>query len=147
MLFNLWYSTQTWRPPSFWTSITGDNRAVWLLNHSSSLHVSHHAFHICCCVKSESVWRLTNGPRFVGVNPILHPICVPIYHSCCKDVLKMAADSINKIQKDNIMTVVHDLYYPPDIIWVIKSGRMGCVGHVASVGEKRNTYMVLVGKP
>jgi len=59
----------------------------------------------------------------------------------------MAADPMDKVKKGNIMAVVHDLYYPPDIILVIKSGRMGCVGHVASVGEKRNAYMVSVGKP
>jgi len=28
MSFNLWYSTQTWRPPSFWTSTTGDNQVL-----------------------------------------------------------------------------------------------------------------------
>jgi len=28
MSFNLWYSTQTWRPPSFWTSTTGDDQVL-----------------------------------------------------------------------------------------------------------------------
>jgi len=35
---------------------------------------------------------------------------------CCKDILKMAVDPMDKDQKGNIMAVVHDLYYPPDII-------------------------------
>jgi len=47
----------------------------------SSLHVSHHAIHICFLVESESVLRLTNEPQFAGVNPVLHPICVAICHS------------------------------------------------------------------
>jgi hypothetical protein len=39
------------------------------------------------------------------------------------------------------------LYSLPDIIRVIKSRRMEWIGHVACVGEKRNTYKVLVGEP
>jgi hypothetical protein len=35
----------------------------------------------------------------------------------------------------------------PNIIHMIKSGRMGWVGHVAHIGEMRNAYSVLVGKP
>jgi hypothetical protein len=34
----------------------------------------------------------------------------------------------------------------PDIIRVIKSRRMRWVGHVASIGERRGAYRVLVGK-
>jgi hypothetical protein len=30
---------------------------------------------------------------------------------------------------------------------MIKSGRMRWAGHVARVGEKRNAYRILVGKP
>jgi hypothetical protein len=30
---------------------------------------------------------------------------------------------------------------------MIKSRRMRCVGHVARIGEKRNAYRILVGKP
>jgi hypothetical protein len=33
------------------------------------------------------------------------------------------------------------------IITMIKSRRMRCTGHVARIGEKRNTYRILVGKP
>ena len=35
----------------------------------------------------------------------------------------------------------------PNIIRVIKSGRMRWAGHVACMGEKRGAYRVLVGKP
>jgi len=41
----------------------------------------------------------------------------------------------------------NDLYSSPNIIWVIKSRRMRCVGHVAHIGERRGAYMVLEGKP
>jgi hypothetical protein len=36
---------------------------------------------------------------------------------------------------------------PPDIIRQIKSRRTWWAGHVARMGERRNVYRVLVGKP
>jgi hypothetical protein len=42
---------------------------------------------------------------------------------------------------------LHDLYSSPSIITVVKSRRMRWVGHVARMGEKRNVYRLLVGKP
>jgi hypothetical protein len=42
---------------------------------------------------------------------------------------------------------LHNLYSSPDIIKQIKSRRMRWVGHVARMGEGRNVYRVLVGKP
>jgi hypothetical protein len=41
----------------------------------------------------------------------------------------------------------HNLFSFPDIIRQIKSRRMGWEGHVACMGEGRNMYRVLVGKP
>jgi hypothetical protein len=42
---------------------------------------------------------------------------------------------------------LHNLYTPPDIIRQIKSRRIRWAGHVARMGEGRNVYRVLVGKP
>jgi hypothetical protein len=42
---------------------------------------------------------------------------------------------------------LHNLYSSSDIIRQIKSKRMRWVGHVTRVGEGRNVYRVLVGKP
>jgi hypothetical protein len=39
------------------------------------------------------------------------------------------------------------LYSSPDIIRQIKSRRMRCAGHVARMGQEREVYRVLVGKP
>jgi hypothetical protein len=42
---------------------------------------------------------------------------------------------------------LHDLYSSPSIIRIIKARRMKWAGHVARMGEKRNAYRLLVGKP
>jgi hypothetical protein len=42
---------------------------------------------------------------------------------------------------------LYALYSSPNIIRVIKSGRLRWAGHVACVGARRGTYRVLVGKP
>jgi hypothetical protein len=42
---------------------------------------------------------------------------------------------------------IRDLYSSPSIITIIKSRRMRWTGHVARMGEKRNAYRLLVGKP
>jgi hypothetical protein len=42
---------------------------------------------------------------------------------------------------------LRDLYSSPSIIRIIKSRRMRWAGHVPRMGEKRNAYRLLVGKP
>jgi hypothetical protein len=42
---------------------------------------------------------------------------------------------------------LHNLYSSPSIIRIINSRRMRWAGHVAGMGEKRNVYRLLVGKP
>jgi hypothetical protein len=42
---------------------------------------------------------------------------------------------------------LHNLYSLQSIIRMIKSRRMRFAGHVAQMGEKRNTYRLLIGKP
>jgi hypothetical protein len=48
-----------------------------------------------------------------------------------------------KLQNEEL----HDLSSWPSIIRIIKSRRMRWAGHVARMGEKRNMYRLLVGKP
>jgi hypothetical protein len=43
--------------------------------------------------------------------------------------------------------VLHILYSSPNIIRQIKSRRMRWAGHVTRIGEDRNVYRVLMGKP
>jgi hypothetical protein len=42
---------------------------------------------------------------------------------------------------------LHKLYSSPNIIRMVKSRRMRWAEHVAGMGEKRNAYRILVGKP
>jgi hypothetical protein len=42
---------------------------------------------------------------------------------------------------------LHNLYSSPNIIRMIKSRRIRWTGHVARMGETRNAYRILVGKP
>ena len=42
---------------------------------------------------------------------------------------------------------LNDLYCSPNIVKVIKWRRMRWAGHVVSMGEEREVYRVLVGKP
>jgi hypothetical protein len=42
---------------------------------------------------------------------------------------------------------LHDLYSSPSIIRIMKSRRMRWMGHVARMGENRNAYRLLMGKP
>jgi hypothetical protein len=51
--------------------------------------------------------------------------------------------SWRKLHKEEI----RDLNSPPSIIRIIKLRIMRWAGHVARMGEKRNMYRLLVGKP
>jgi hypothetical protein len=42
---------------------------------------------------------------------------------------------------------LHNFYASPNIIRVIKSRKMRLMEHVARIGEMRNAYKILVGKP
>jgi hypothetical protein len=42
---------------------------------------------------------------------------------------------------------LHNLYSLPSIIRILKSKRMRWAVHLAKIGEKRNAYSILMGKP
>ena len=48
-----------------------------------------------------------------------------------------------KLHKEEL----NDLYFSPSIVRMIKSKRMRWAEHVGRMGEKRDVYRVLVGKP
>jgi hypothetical protein len=52
----------------------------------------------------------------------------------------------NKWQEVGENCTIHNLYSSPDISRMLKTKRMRWAGHVAHMGEKRNTYRILMGK-
>jgi hypothetical protein len=42
---------------------------------------------------------------------------------------------------------LYELYFLPNVVWVVKSRRMRWAVHVARMGEGRGVHRVLVGKP
>jgi hypothetical protein len=42
---------------------------------------------------------------------------------------------------------LHNLYFLPNISRMIKSRKMGWAGHATRMGEERNAYGILLGKP
>jgi hypothetical protein len=53
------------------------------------------------------------------------------------------AGELRKLNNEEL----RDLYSSPSIIRIIKEKRMKWVRYVAQMGEKRNAYRFLVGKP
>jgi hypothetical protein len=48
-----------------------------------------------------------------------------------------------KLHKEEL----RDLYSSPSMIRIIKSRRMRWTGHVTQMGERRNAYRLMAGKP
>jgi hypothetical protein len=58
-----------------------------------------------------------------------------------------AAHLIITVTKSGDNEELHNLYSSPNIIRMIKLRIIRLAGHVARLGEKRNAYRILVGKP
>jgi hypothetical protein len=68
-------------------------------------------------------------------NMVLRRICGPRRDEVTGDWRKLHNEEL------------HNLYSSPNIIRMIKSRRVRGTGHVARMGEKRDAYRILVGKP
>jgi hypothetical protein len=51
------------------------------------------------------------------------------------------------LPKACVFEELHNLYFSPNIIRMIKSRRMRWAGHVARIGEARHAYRILLVKP
>jgi hypothetical protein len=56
-------------------------------------------------------------------------------------------DEVTGVRRKLHTEELHNLYSSPNIIRMMKSRRMRWAGHVARMGEERNAYWILVGKP
>jgi len=83
-------------------------------------------------------WSLTlreDSRLRVFENRVLRRIFGPESYEVIKEWRKLHNEELN------------DLHSSPDIIRVIKLGRMRWGGHVACMGERRGAYRVLLGRP
>jgi hypothetical protein len=65
---------------------------------------------------------------------VFRKICVP-------------RDKVKKRLDRTANEVLRDLHFAPNITWLTKSDSVGCVWHMACVGQVRNVHRVLFGKP
>jgi hypothetical protein len=79
-----------------------------------------------------------------------HSTAITLNFVNCKCVAKnycyiyySVAGSMRKLHDEEL----HGLYSLPSIVRVIKARRMRWAGHVASMGEVRGAYNILVGRP
>ena len=77
------------------------------------------------------VFEIAGGKKLrVFQNMVLRRIFVPRMDEVTGDWRRLHNEELN------------DLYSSPNIVRVIKSGRMRWVGHVARMGEERGVYRV-----
>jgi ribosomal protein L37E len=75
------------------------------------------------------------GPHLTWLNRVLRNIFGPKRDEVTGEWRKLHNEELR------------DLYSSPSTIRIIKSKRIRWAGHVARMGEKRNAYRLLVGKP
>jgi hypothetical protein len=64
-----------------------------------------------------------------------------------RSIFGLKRDEVTGEWRKLLKEELRDLYSSPSIIRIIKSRRMRWADHVARMGEKRNAYRLLVGKP
>jgi hypothetical protein len=91
-------------------------------------------------------WSLTLREEHrlrVFENKVLKRIFGPKRDEVTREWRKLLNEELHILFNEEL----HILYSSPNIIRQIKSRRMGWAGHVARMGEERNVYKVLMGKP
>jgi hypothetical protein len=68
-------------------------------------------------------------------------------NSVLRKIFGPKRDEVDRGVENTIQWGRHALYYSPNIVRVIKSRRMGWMEHVARMGDRRETFEVLVGRP
>jgi hypothetical protein len=97
--------------------------------------------------RSSETSALTRCPqRNIPEDGILHRLRV-FENRVLKRIFGTKRDEVTGGWRKLHNEELHDLYCSASIIRIIKSRRMRWAGHVAGMGEKRNVYRLLVGKP
>jgi hypothetical protein len=75
-------------------------------------------------------------------------MCVPLFENrALRRIFRPKMDEVRGGWRKPHNEELRDLYSSPSIIGIMKARMMKWVGHVARIGEKRGSYMLLVGKP
>ncbi|KAJ4444038.1 hypothetical protein ANN_05827 [Periplaneta americana] len=93
------------------------------------------AGHVAHMSESRNAYRVLVGRPEVFENKVL------------RKIFGAKRDEVTGEWRKLHNTELHALYSSPDIIRNIKSRRLRWAGHVARMGESRNAYRVLVGRP
>jgi hypothetical protein len=62
-------------------------------------------------------------------------------------IFGLKRDEVTRVWRKLHNEELHNLYPSPSLIRIIRSRRMRLAVHVARMGEKRNVYSLLMGKP
>jgi hypothetical protein len=68
-------------------------------------------------------------------------------NSVLRRIFELKRDEVTRGLRKLHNEELHNFYSSPNIFRMMKSWRMRCAGHVARMGEKRNAYRILMGKP
>jgi hypothetical protein len=72
---------------------------------------------------------------------------IALHNRAIRRIFGTKKDEVTEGRRKLHNEVLRDLCSSPSIIRIIKSRRTRWAGHVARMGEKRNAYRLLVGKP
>ncbi|KAJ4449906.1 hypothetical protein ANN_01313 [Periplaneta americana] len=78
---------------------------------------------------------------------VLYPGLRVFENKVLRKIFGAKRDEVTREWRKFNNTELHALYSSPDIIRNLKSRRLRWAGHVARMGESRNAYRVLVGRP
>jgi hypothetical protein len=80
-------------------------------------------------------------------NIISHLHALYYLHRVLRRIFRPKRDEVTGDWRKLYNEELHNVYSSPNIIRMNKSRRIGWAGHVARMGETRNAYRMLVGKP
>ncbi|KAJ4446783.1 hypothetical protein ANN_13481 [Periplaneta americana] len=101
----------------------------------------------CGLVDKASARRAENPGSNPGAGDNFSPEARVFENKVLRKIFGAKRDEVTGEWRKLHNTELHALYSSPDIIRNIKSRRLRWAGHVARMGESRNAYRVLVGRP
>jgi hypothetical protein len=86
-------------------------------------------------------------PQQVPIRPEYWPVILVFGNRALRRIFERKRDEVTGEWRKQNKEKLHDLYSTSSKIRIIKFWKMRWAGHIARMGEKRNAYRLLVGKP